>query len=116
MLTKIYSISLLLTLFSGDLNKCNNNPNNRRITVVGTAIVIKHHAAVRTDDSLLYYLDGIWDWDVKYKGKRVKVTGKLVTKEYPPIGKSPYPEITARPVPRLRDGIILKKAKWRLVE
>ena len=106
---------MLLTLFSVDLNKCSNNPDTTKITVVGTAIVNKHQAAVRTDDSLLYYLDGIDDWDVKYKGKRVKVTGKLLTLG-PPVTKSPDPRITAPPQPRLRDGIILKKAKWRLVE
>ena len=103
------------SLFSINLNQCSNNPDTTKITVVGTAIVNKHQAAVRTDDSLLYYLDGIDDWDVKYKGKRVKVTGKLFTLG-PPVTKSPNPEITARPVPRLRDGIYIKKAKWRLVK
>lgn len=105
---------LLLTFHSVDLKNCNSSPNGHRITVVGTAIVNKHQAAVRTDDGLLYYLDGIDDWDVIYKGKRVKVTGKLLILG-PPVTKSPYPEITAPPQPRLRDGIILKKAKWRLV-
>jgi hypothetical protein len=115
MLTKIYSISMLLIFFSVDLNKCSNNPDTAKITAVGTAIVIKHQAAVRTDDSLLYYLDGIDDWDVKYKGKRVKVTGKLLTLG-PSVIKNPNPTITIHPQPRLRDGIILTKAKWRLVE
>jgi len=103
------------SLFAINLNKCSNNPDTTKITVVGTAIVIKHHAAVRTDDSLLYYLWGIWDWDVKYKGKRVKVTGKLFTLG-PPVTKNPDPDVTAIPQPRLRDGIYIKKAKWRLLE
>jgi len=107
---------MLLNFHSVDLNCCSNNRDTTKITVVGRAIFIKGHAAVRTDDSLLYYLDGIVDWDVKYKGKRVEVTGKLVKKEYAPFLKSPNPEITAIPQPRLRDGKYLKKAKWRLVE
>ena len=106
---------MLHSLFSINLNQCSNNRDTTKITVVGTAIVIKHQAAVRTDDSLLYYLDGIDDWNVKYKGKRVKVTGQLLTLG-PPVTKSPNPKITAPPQPRLRDGIILTKAKWRLAE
>jgi hypothetical protein len=103
------------SLFSITLNKCSNNPDTTKITVVGTAIVIKSHAAVRTDDSLIYYLDGISNWDVKYKGKRVKVTG--IIKEFPPpVVKSPNPKITAPPQPRLRDGILIKKTNCRLVE
>ena len=108
-------MSMLLSFHSVDLNNCNSSPNGHRITVVGTAIVLKHQAAVRTDDSLLYYLDGIDDWDVKYKGKRVKVTG--IIKEFgPPVLKSPDSRITAPPQPRLRDGILIKKTKCRLVE
>ncbi len=105
------------SLLSVNLNQCSNNPDTTKITVVGTAVDIKHHAAVLTDDSLLYYLDGIDHWDVKYMGKRVKVTGKLVaTKVYPPA-KNSNPNITPQPrlQPQLHDGIILKKAKWRLV-
>ncbi len=101
------------SLLSVNLNQCSNNPDTTKITVVGTAIVIKNQAAVRTDDNLLYYLDGIWDWDVKYKGKRVKVTG--IIKEFPPV-KSKDPRIKMIPQPRLRDGVLIKKTKWRLVE
>lgn len=110
-----YFILMLHSLLSVNLNQCSNNPDTAKITVVGTAIVIKHQAAVRTDDSLLYYLNGIDDWDVKYKGKRVKVTGKLFTPG-PPVIKNPNPTITIHPQPRLRDGIILKNAKWKLVK
>jgi hypothetical protein len=115
MLIKTYLMSMLLTYHSVDLNNCSKERDTTKITVVGRAIVIKNHAAVRTDDSLLYYLDGIWDWDVKYKGKRVKVTGKLLP-IVPPLLKSPYPGINITPQPRLRDGRYLKKAKWRLME
>lgn len=105
------------SLFSINMNQYSNDLHPAKITVVGTAVDIKHHAAVLTDDSLLYYLDGIDHWDAKYMGKRVKVTGKLVErKEYPPIVKSPNPEITAYPQPRLSDGKLIKKAKWKLVK
>lgn len=115
MMAKQYFILITHSLFAIDFNECSNNRDSTKVTVIGTAIVIKHHAAVLTDDSLLYYLDGIDDWDEKYKGKRVKVTGKLVTKEYTAVERNPDPNITAVPQPRLRDGIIIKKIKVRLV-
>jgi hypothetical protein len=111
-----YFILMVHSLFFVNLNECSKNPDTTKITVVGTAIVIKSHAAVRTDDSLLYYLDGISNWDEKYIGKRVKVTGKVVIREDPFGLRSTNPNITARPQPRLRDGIYIKKAKWRLVK
>jgi uncharacterized protein YlxP (DUF503 family) len=110
-----YFILMMHSLFSINVNKCSNNQDATKITVVGIAIVIKHHAAVQTDDSLLYYLDGIDNWDVKYKGKRVKVTGKLVIQEYHPI-KSSNPEITVIAQPRLGNGRLITKPKWRLVQ
>ncbi len=105
---------MLLTSYSVDLNKCCSNPNEPRITVVGTAIVLKHHAFVLTDDSLHYYLDAIDDWADEFRGKRVKVTGRLVIKEYR-FQKSPNPEITAIPQQRLGTWKIIKKPKWSLV-
>lgn len=114
MLIKIYVISLL-TFFSVDLNKSNNNPNGHKITVIGTAIVIKHDAAVLTDDGHRYYLDGIDDWADEYLGKKVKVTGRLVIKEYH-FQMSKNPKITAIPQQRLGTWKIIKKPKWSLVE
>lgn len=110
-----YFTLIVQSLFSINMNHCNNGPDTNKITIIGTAIVIKNHAAVRTDDSLLYYLYGISNWDVEYKGNRVKVIGKLF-KLGPPATKNPNPEITAYPQPRLRDGRYLKNAKWKLVE
>lgn len=78
-------------------------------------MVYKHQAGIETEDGRRYYLKGIDDWDAKYKGKKVKVTGKLTTLP-PPVTKSPYPEITASPQPRVRDGEYLEKAKWKLVK
>ncbi len=115
MLIKIGLILTLLPFFSVDLNKCNNNPNERRITVIGTAIVIKNDAVVRTDDSLLYYLDGIYYWDDEYLGKRVKVTGKLFIKEYHEKKKT-NTEITAIGQHDYGTRKVIKKPKWSLVE
>lgn len=110
-----YFILMLHSLIFVNLNQCKNDTGAKKITVIGTALVIKHHAAVRTDDSLLYYLHGIDDWDAKYKGKKVKVTGKLMTLP-PPVTKNPNPLITAAVQPQVRDGEYLKKAKWKLVK
>ena len=106
---------MLLAFFSVDLNKCNNNPSENRITVVGTAIVMKNDAAVRTDENHLYYLDGIDDWGDKYRGKRVKVTGKLVIKKYD-IEKITDSIITITPQQRLGIWRIIEKPKWSLVK
>ena len=115
MLAKIYSISMLLTFFSVTLNKCKSNPSENEITVVGTTLVLKHHAAVRTDDSILYILDDIDDWKDKYLGKRVKVTGRLVIKEFQEE-KSTNSIITAISQRDYGTRRIIKKPKWSLVE
>ncbi len=109
-----YFILITHSLFAIDFNECSHNRDSTKVTVIGTAIVIKNQAAVLTDDSLLYYLDGIGNWDVKYKGKRVKVTGRLVTLN-DPVLKHPDPDITISLQPRLRDGMIIKMIKVRLV-
>ena len=108
-------IPMLLGFQSIDLNKNSNNSDTTKITVIGKAIVNKNQAAVLTDDSLLYYLDGIHNWDVKYKGEKVKVTGELKIPP-PPVRKNPDPNITIIPQPRFRDGETIKNAKWKLVE
>src|SRR5688572_9388771 len=113
MLIKIYLISMLLTFFSEDLNKCNNN-SERKITVIGTAIDIKNSAVVRTDDSLLYYLDDIYYWHDEYLGKRVKVTGKLFIKEYQEE-KNTNPKITTIPQRHYGHRKFIKNPKWSLV-
>jgi len=105
---------MLISFLSVDLNKCKNNPGENEITVVGMALVLKHTAAVRTNDSILYILDGIDDWKEKYLGKRVKVTGKLVIKKYENTERNDSIKILTQE----RRGIwrIIVKPKWRLVE
>jgi hypothetical protein len=117
MLLKVYFISLLASFFSFDLSNGNNCSTKRKITVMGTAIVIKNDAAVRADDGSVYFLDGIFEWEEKYFGKRVKVSGKLVIVEYP-IKRRPTTNdsITMTPQRRLGTWKIIKKPKWGLVE
>ena len=106
-------MSILVSFFAPDLSYSNRLVN--RITIVGTAVVMKNDAAVRTDDNDLYYLDGIFDWDDEFLGKRVKVTGKLVIKEYE-IEKVTDSVIKVRPQQRLGTWKIIMKSKWSLVK
>lgn len=115
MLVKSYSLSILITFFSLDLSNGYNYQLNHKITVIGTAVVMKHDAAVRTDDNLLYYLNGLNEWDDKIRGKRIKVTGRLVIKKYE-SKKSANPNITAIPQQRLDVWKIIMKPEWSLVK
>jgi len=103
---------MLHSFFSVSLNNCSDN-RDTTITVVGRTFVNKFQAAVKTDDSLVYYLEGIYGWDEKYLGKRVKVKGKLLP-ILPPQVLIPGSYHTRQP--RLRDGRFLKKAKWKLIK
>ena len=115
MVAKIILLSTLLSFFSVDFNKCSNNSKESKITVVGKALVLKNNAFVLTDDSLKYFLDGVYDWDEKYLSKRIKVTGKLVIEKYE-YQKSKDTIVTA--IPQQRYGVwrIIKKPRWTLVE
>ncbi len=106
---------MLLIFHLVDLNKCNNNPSATKITVIGTAVELKQGAAVRTDENIIYDLDGVYSWDDEYLGKRVKVTGRLVFMEYHEK-KNPNPEITAIPGQRYGKWRVIKRPKWNLVE
>jgi hypothetical protein len=113
MMIKVLFISMWLPLIHVD--SATNNKHQHRVTVVGTALVIKNYAAVRTGDSVLYYLDGIYEWEESYLGKRVKVTGKLSLKEYREQ-ENIDPSITAIPQRDYATQKIIKKPRWRLVE
>ena len=73
MVIRICLISTMFIFFTAVSNKHEGNFNQKRITVIGKAVVMKHYAAVRTDDSVFYFLEGKDDWDDKHLGKRVKV-------------------------------------------
>ena len=58
MVIRICLISTMFIFFTAVSNKHEGNFNQKRITVIGKAVVMKHYAAVRTDDSVFYFLDG----------------------------------------------------------
>ncbi len=111
MLAKLYLISMVAAFFSADLDTYNKKG---RITVVGKAIEVKHDAMVQTDDGRRYSLDGVYEWGDEYYGKRVKVTGKLIIKQYP--RESITDSISMIPQQRIGTWRIIKKPKWSLVE
>ncbi len=49
----------------------------KRITVVGVAEDDKHEAVVVSETGRYYILEGLEEWEERYHGKRVRVTGKL---------------------------------------
>lgn len=56
-----------------------------KIKVTGVAIDCKAGAAViSVVDSSLYYLDGIDYWDENTIGRKIRVEGKLLLKNFPP--------------------------------
>ncbi|HQV54891.1 MAG TPA: hypothetical protein PLX17_05215 [Chitinophagaceae bacterium] len=116
MVIRICLISTMFIFFTAVSNKHEGNFNQKRITVIGKAVVMKHYAAVRTDDSVFYFLEGKDDWDDKHLGKRVKVSGRLYIKEWHDAKKSENPEITAIPQQRYGAWKMLKKPRWSLVE
>ena len=71
-----FSILLVTMLCCQDTDK---------IQVTGVAIDCKAGAAViSVEDSSLYYLDGIDYWNENTIGKKIKVEGKLLLKNFPP--------------------------------
>jgi hypothetical protein len=110
-----YLILIVHSFILVGLNQCRSEKGAKKISVIGTAMVYKHHAGIETEDGRRYYLQGIDDWGAKYKGKKVKVTGKLITLP-PPVIKNPNPAIKASVQPKVRDGEYLKNAKWRLIK
>ena len=98
----------MLSALSGNLDNC----NNKRITVIGTALDDKEGAFVLTEKHSMYFVDGLEEgWDEKYYGKKVKVTGKLILKKN---------ENHSTDSMWIQEGVgtkaILMKPKWSLVK
>ena len=74
----------IIVSFSCNVSKHSNNTMNKRITVIGTALDDKGYAIVIIDTPhrRKYFLDGLEEWDKKYYGKKVKVTGILVIEKH----------------------------------
>lgn len=71
---------------------------------------VKGGAIVETDQGY-YWLEGLDQWDEKYYGKKIKVTGKLVIKTHE---KQSTDSIHVQE--RVGTVRILKRSKWRLLE
>jgi hypothetical protein len=83
---------------------------DKKITVVGTALNAKAGAIVENDKHS-YFVFGLNEWDERFYGKKVKVTGRLVIKENK--GSSSYPGEFAEWKGKM---FVLKNARWGLVE
>ena len=112
MFLRICFCAILLN-FSCNASKLSNNNINKRITVVGTALEDKGGATVITDtpQRRKYFIDGLDEWNKKYYGKKVKVTGILVIEKWEDLSTDSV----------LIQGYIgnvatLMKPKWGLVK
>jgi len=83
----------------------------KNIVVIGTAWNAKGGAIVVTKKEAVYYVRGLVDWDKKFYGKKVKLTGKLVLVDHPKRGKD-------QPLVQDMEGTqrIVEDAKWELVK
>ena len=106
MLFKIFLGASILIFLSG---KIEDDWTIKKITVVGIAKDSKGAAIVVTD-TYHYIIDRLDAWSNKYLGKKVKVTGTLVTEEHK---KQSTDSILVQE--RIGTWHILKKAKWSLV-
>jgi hypothetical protein len=113
---KVSSVPLLVLPFLFELTNCNANRDKSRFTVVGTAVSVKNDPAIRSNDSVFYYLEGIRDWPAEYLGRKVKVTGRLVVRNKPESGSATDSLITAIPQINYGKRNIIETPKWRLVE
>ena len=84
---------------------------NQKIQVIGKAMNAKQGAIVISDnDKGVFYLDGLANWDEKIYGKKVKVTGKLLIKEW----KKKYDDEIRAEIEEPQK--IIKRPKWILVD
>ncbi|MGN6637810.1 MAG: hypothetical protein ACTHJ8_02800 [Mucilaginibacter sp.] len=85
--------------------------SENKIEVVGKALNAKAGAVVVGVNEIPYYLEGIKRWDKKFYGKKVKVSGILLTENLPKRshGKLQVQEITGT-------KRTIQKPKWELVE
>lgn len=101
---KIFLFLILSSFSHGKLE-------NQKIVVIGKAINAKLGAVVISDNKGVFYLDGLESWDKEFYEKKVKVTGKLVIKEW---GKRKESEPTVATMAGPQK--IIKRSTWVLVE
>jgi hypothetical protein len=107
MILKICLYMSMLSIVTSNLNNC----NNKRVTVIGIALDDKEGAFVLVDKKGMYFVDGLYEWDEKHAGKKVKVSGELILK---------YNESHSTDSMLVQESVgidaRLKKPKWSLFE
>lgn len=107
-MSKIFFISVLLSIVTSQ-KECNKSINNK-ITMSGIALNDKDGAILKTDSSY-YLIGGLEEWDEKYYMKKVKVTGVLKREIHNRVSTD---SIWVQE--RVGTWLIIKKAKWSLVQ
>lgn len=102
-------ICLSIAILSG-LCSNSNTGNDKKFTVIGVALNSKGGAIVKTKAGI-YFVDGLYRWDEKYYGKRVKVTGILIIEHHE---KTSTDSLEVQEL--VGKQAILKKPKWSLAE
>ena len=105
-------LCFIIVSFSCNVSKHSSNTMNKRITVIGIALEDKGGAIVITDTPhRKYFIDGLDEWNEKYYGKKIKVTGILVIYEQEDLSTDSV---------KIQDVIgnvaTLMKPKWGLVK
>ena len=81
-------------------------------TIIGTAWNAKEGAMLEDAQGAFYLIDGLNEWEEKFYGKRVKVTGQLVRR--PAMGH-PGPDSTgAYSQSGEGETLVLMEASWVL--
>lgn len=107
-MNKIFLFSILLSLATSS-KKCGELTSNK-VSVIGIALNDKDGAIVKTDSSY-YLIGGLDEWDEKYYKKKVRVTGVLKREIHT---KTSTDSVWVQE--RVGTWLIIKKAKWYLVE
>ncbi len=87
-----------------------NDSPAQKTTVTGKALDAKAGAVVQTEQQT-YYIDKLASWDRKFYGRKVKVSGIVVT-----IHEKPETKDSLLVQKIAGDWKLIKNAKWELVE
>ncbi len=106
---------IVLVLFAVLIAGCASSKKNSKITVTGIAENVKAGAIVITDDSVFYYVDGLYYWD-ENTGRRVTVTGELDVIKLAAV-KAEDNDIIRQDFNRERNIVLyyLRKPKWKFI-
>ena len=95
-----------------EYNTIPKNMIGKKITLVGLAVDAKAGASIMLNDNSTIYVQE-WDhWDSNFLGKRVRVTGTLISKKFIPDVKIDENGAISQGAPG--DQLVLENAKWEL--